>query len=61
MPAHVKLCFSCAELMKEAYIVKEIQTKYDGKGSRTSCENCGKRLVMLNTYELTLKRREENA
>jgi hypothetical protein len=47
--------------MKEAYDVKEIPTKYDGKGSRTSCENCGKRLVMLSTYELTLKRNKKNA
>ena len=61
MPAHVKLCFACAELFKETYIVKEITTKYDGKGSRTSCENCGKRRVMLSTYEVTLKRRGQNA
>lgn len=55
MPAHVKLCYYCAELMKEAYIVKELPSKYES--GRTSCENCGKRFVMLSTYEVTLKRR----
>lgn len=62
MPAHVKLCYSCAELFKEAYIVKELPAKYDGKSSaRTSCEHCGKRLVYISTYEVTLKRRGQNA
>lgn len=55
MPAHVKLCYSCAELMKEAYIVKELPTKYES--GRKSCENCGKRVMILNEYELTLKGR----
>ena len=62
MPAHVKLCYSCAELMKEAYIVKELPTKYSSmSGGRVACEHCGKRVVMLSTYEVTLKRRGQNA
>lgn len=57
MPAHVLLCPACAELFKVAYKVKELPRNQSGTGGRATCENCGKRVVILNEYELTLKAR----
>lgn len=61
MPAHVKLCLACADLYKETYIIKELPAKYDSKSPRVTCENCGQRSVVLSTYEVTLKRRGQDA
>lgn len=59
MPAHVLLCPACAELFKEAYIVKQLPRMQGSMtGGKVACENCGKRVVLLGTYELTLKGRE---
>ena len=59
MPAHVKLCDACAKLFEDAYDVKRLPTKYSSmSGGKVSCEYCGKRVVLLDTYELTLKGRE---
>lgn len=58
MPAHVLLCPVCAKLFEVAYKVKELPRKPGGTGSRATCENCGKRVVILTEYELTLKGRE---
>lgn len=59
MPAHVLLCPACAELFKVAYTVKELPTKHSSmSGGKVTCEYCGKRVVLLGEYELTLKGRE---
>lgn len=62
MTKQLKLCYSCAELLKTVCVVKELPTKYSSmSGGRVACEHCGKRLMMLSTYEVTLKRRGQNA
>lgn len=53
----IRLCDACANLFKVAYTVKKLPATYS-KGGAASCENCGKRVVLLDTYELTLKGRE---
>lgn len=57
----LKLCPACEALFKEAYELRPIHEKYvPGKSSVASCENCGKRMVLLDTYEVTMKKRPGN-
>ena len=54
----LKLCPACERLMREVYDLKQItDKKYRPKEKAASCGYCGKRVVILNEFTATPKRR----
>ena len=56
----ITLCPACERLMREAYDLKKISdNKYRPHEKAASCGYCGKRVVVLDTFEATPKRRNK--